>query len=250
MANYVLLNPPATPQAARSGKFVYVLLFNVPGSPEGIPYYVGVTSGLTARFADHGRIIWHRAKFDAPPAVWIAGQVPASDVDAAEQDLILRLTAAGYLLANTFIANSWAKAYQHDALLAGFTAEQVRAYLGAPRPKTHVLADWSRRWCPEPPATAGLLGTEAVVRYVAGLEYPSELVRDVSVAIAAAHDPELGFSRIVLADALHGMPGAKRVYLHPRKLTGVWVFNRAIDPAQPHDFRLTKHHLSAVSAGG
>ncbi|MGJ9402421.1 hypothetical protein [Arthrobacter sp. KK5.5] len=64
-----------------------------------------------------------------------------------------------------------------------------------------------------------------------------------SIPKSAAHDPKLGHSRLVLAKALHG---AKRVYNCARKLTGVWVFNRAIVLTQPHDFRLTQFSHSLL----
>lgn len=248
MATYEILNPPAFSKKSRHGKFIYVLMFNVAGQ-KSVPYYVGQSSGLSSRFGGHQMIMWHFAKFDVPAHIWIAGEIPAAKADAAEQDLINRLSDVGYLLTNSAISISWVKRYQKEGGLSGLTAGQIRSYLGRNLSRTRVLSEWTQKWIPAPPGyvAAGVtLARSQVVDYVSGLEYPSSLVRNVSVAIAEHHDPTIGYSRIIFKEAMRGVPGAGKVYNHARKLTGIWFFNRAILPDHLHDFRLTARHLAAI----
>lgn len=249
MAVYDILNAPAFSKKSRHGKFIYVLMFNAAGR-RGVPFYVGQSSGLTARFGSHQMIMWHLAKFDAPAHVWIAGEVSAVKADFAEQDLITRLSSAGYRLTNRTISHSRAKKFQQQEGLLNLTADQIRAYLCRDFPRTSVLAGWTRKWIPAPPGyvEAGTaLATSQVVDYVSGLEYSSVLVRNVSLAIAQNHDPLNGYSRLVFKDAMRGIPGAGRVYNHARQLTWLWFFNRAILPDHLHDFRLTTKHLAEAA---
>jgi hypothetical protein len=246
---YEILNSPAFSKKSRHGKFIYVLMFNVAGLKSS-PYYVGQSSGLTARFGGHMMLMWHLAKFDAPAHVWIAGEVPATKADAAEQDLITRLSNAGYLLTNSSIDMSWAKRFQKQGGLLELTNPQIKDYLSRRSVRTAVLSDWKRKWEPEPPgyvAAGTALTTAQVIDYVSRLTYPSPLVRNVSVAIAEQHDPQIGYSRILFKEAMRGQPGAGKVYSHARKLTGLWYFNRAILPDHLHDFRLTAKHMSEIS---
>lgn len=111
MTTYEILNPPAFTKKSRHGKFIYVLMFNIAGLKTQ-PYYVGQSSGLTARFGGYPMIMWHLAKFDAPARIWIAGEVKAAQADPAGQDLITELSNAGYLLTNSSIDVSWAKRFQ------------------------------------------------------------------------------------------------------------------------------------------
>lgn len=248
MATYEIINPPAFSKKSRHGKFIYVLMFNVAGL-KSLPYYVGQSSGLTARFGGHAMIMWHLAKFDAPARIWIAGEVKAAQADAAEQDLITRLSDAGYLLTNSTIDMSWAKRFQRQGGLFHLTAGQVGEYLSRNSPRTTVLVGWKRKWEPEPKkyAAAGAAITlDQVVDYVSELTYESPLVRNVSLAIARHHDPSIGYSRIVFKEAMRGVPGVGKVYNHARKLTWLWFFNRAILPDQLHDFRLTAKHLEEL----
>lgn len=248
MAAYEILNPPAFSKKSRHGKFIYVLMLNAAGQ-NSVPYYVGQSSGLTARFGAHQMIMWHLAKFDAPARIWIAGEVPAAKADAAEQDLINRLSDAGYLLTNSVISNSKAKRYQKQGGLLGLTAVQIRSHVGRNHQRTRVLAELTQKWIPAPPgyvAAGTKLTTSQVIEYVSGLEYPSSPVRNVSVAIAEHHDPTIGYSRIIFKEAMRGVPGAGKVYNHARKLTGIWFFNRAILPDHLHDFRLTARHMAEI----
>jgi hypothetical protein len=245
---YEVLNSPAFSKKSRHGKFIYVLIFNVAGQ-RNVPYYVGQSSGLTARFSSHQMIMWHFAKFEAPAHIWIAGEVPAAKADAAEQDLIHRLSDAGYRLTNSTISHSRAKRIQKQEGLLGLTTDQIRVYLSRNFSRTRVLSEWTQKWIPAPPgyvAAGATLTTSQVIEYVSALEYPSSLVRNVSVAIAEHHDPKIGYSRIVFKEAMRGVPGVSKVYNHARKLTGLWFFNRAILPDHLHDFRLTARHLAAV----
>lgn len=248
MATYEILNPPAFSKKSRHGKFIYVLMTNVNGQ-NSVPYYVGQSSGLTARFGGHQMIMWHFAKFDAPAHIWIAGEVPAAKADAAEQDLITRLSDVGYLLTNSAISSSRAKRYQKLGGLFSLTADQVKSYVGRNLSRTRVLTEWTQKWIPAAPgyvAAGAALTTSQVLDYVAGLEYPSSPVRSVSIAIAKNHDPTIGYSRIIFKEAMWGTPGAGKVYNHARKLTGIWFFNRAILADHLHDFRLTARHLAAT----
>jgi hypothetical protein len=248
MATYEIINPPAFSKKSRHGKFIYVLMFNVAGL-KSLPYYVGQSSWLTARFGGHTMIMWHLAKFDAPARIWIAGEVTASQADAAEQDLITKLSSAGYLLTNSSIDMSWAKRVQRHGGLFQLTAAQAREYLSRDSPRTTVLVDWKRKWEPAPPkyASAGAaLTRDQVVDYVSELPYESPLVRNVSLAIAQHHDSRIGYSRLVFKEAMRGVPGAGKVYNHARKLTWLWYFNRAILPDKLHDFRLTAKHLDEL----
>lgn len=100
---YELVNPPSSGFKAGPGyTFIYVLMFNIPGYPSK-PYYVGQAQGLRERFGNHHMITWHVARFESPPRVFIAGRVPADLADQAEQNLITRLTRAGYRLTNTMV---------------------------------------------------------------------------------------------------------------------------------------------------
>ncbi|MDQ0733522.1 hypothetical protein [Arthrobacter sp. B1I2] len=248
MTTYEILNPPAFTKKSRHGKFIYVLMFNI-ADMKTLPYYVGQTSGLTARFGGHPMIMWHLAKFDAPPKIWIAGEVKAARADAAEQDLITNLSNAGYLLTNSSIDMSWAKRFQRQRGLFHLTAAQVRDHLSRDSPRTTVLVAWKRKWQAEPPkyaAAGSALTRDQVVDYVSKLTYDSPSVRDVSLAIARHHDSDLGYSRVVFKDAMRGIPGVGKVYNHARKLTWLWYFNRAILPDQLHDFRLTAKHLDEL----
>lgn len=248
MATYEILNPPAFSKKSRDGKFIYVLMFNAAGH-HSVPYYVGQSSGLTARFGAHQMIMWHFAKFDSPARIWIAGEVSAAQAHAAEQDLIYRLSGAGYLLTNSVISDRRVKRYQKQGSLFSLTAAQIGSYIARNHPRTRVLAEWTQKWIPAPPgyvAAGGRLTTSQVMDYVSGLEYPSSPVRNVSVAIAGYHNPTIGYSRIIFKEAMRGVPGAGKVYNHARKLRGIWFFNRAIRPDHPHDFRLTAKHLAAI----
>lgn len=248
MAIYEIINPPAFSKKSRQGKFIYVLSFNA-GNQTAIPFYVGQSSGLTARFGNHQMVMWHFAKFGVPARIWIAGEVPSAKADFAEQDLITRLSDAGYRLANRAINQSRAKRFQREDPLLEMSNERIRAYLCKGFPRTHVLDGWKRKWIPSPPgyvAEGTSLSTKQVVDYVTALEYPSEPVRNVSLAIAEHHDPAIGYSRIILKEAMRGVPGAKRVYKQPRSLTHLWFFNRMIVPEHLHDFRLTSKHMAAA----
>lgn len=250
MATYEIINPPAFSKKSRHGKFIYVLMFNATAQ-NSVPYYVGQSSGLTARFGSHQMIMWHFAKFDEPARIWIAGEVPAAKADAAEQDLINRLSDAAYLLTNSVISNSRVKRYQKQGGLFILTAVQIRNYVARNHPRTRILAEWTQTWIPAPPkyAAAGArLTASQVIEYVSGLEYPSSLVRNVSVAIAEHHDPTIGYSRIIFKEAMRGVPGAGKVYNHAGKLMGIWFFNRAILPDHLHDFRLTARHMAAIKS--
>ena len=105
MPDYQLINPPAFTKKSRTEKFIYVLMFGVPGLPSA-PFYVGKTSGLTGRFGSHSMLVWHHAKFGAVARIWVAGSVRTMDADLAEQDLITMLSDAGHLLTNTAITQS------------------------------------------------------------------------------------------------------------------------------------------------
>jgi hypothetical protein len=174
--------------------------------------------GAYTRFGGHTMIMWHLAKFDAPARIWIAGEVTASQADAAEQDLSAKLSNAGYLLTNSSIGMSWAKRVQRQGGLFHLTAAQAREYLSRDSPRTTVLVDWKRKWEPAPPkyASAGAaLTCDQVVDYVSELPYESPLVRNVSVAIAQHHDSRIGYSRLVFKEAMRGVPGVGKVYNHP-----------------------------------
>jgi hypothetical protein len=175
-------------------------MFNVAGL-KSLPYYVGQSSGLTRASGGHTMIMWHLAKFDAPARIWIAGEVTASQADAAEQDLIAKFSNAGYLLTNSSIGMSWAKRVQRQGGLFHLTAAQAREYLSRDSPRTTVLVDWKRKWEPAPPkyASAGAaLTCDQVVDYVSELPYESPLVRNVSLAIAQHHDSRIGYSPLSL----------------------------------------------------
>lgn len=249
MLRYEIMNPPDFSKKSKDGKFIYVLMFNVDDDPLR-PFYVGQTSRLTRRFNAHEMLIWHLARFDRPAWAYIAGEVPKLDADAAEQDLIARLSRAGYSLINTTITDRGAKRIQRGLpAVRVLGREELRQYLHRPKPK--VLDGWREQWAR--PARrfveiGSQLTTSEVVSYVSSLTYPSKEVRNVSVAIAQLHDSELGYSNIVLSDELKGTPGFGKLHKHLRKLKEVWYFNAHVRPGQPHQFRLTKKHLAKLSA--
>jgi len=249
MGAYEIVNPPAFGKKSQRGKFIYVLMFNVPGhSPR--PFYVGQTSGLTARFGSHAMVMWHLAKFDSPVRIWIAGEVPRMNADAAEQDLITRLTSVGYLLTNKSITMSYTKRTQRQGDMTAMTAEAVREYLATPAPRTTVIAEWANKWryTASAQAVEGSRLTAGQIRaYVASLKYPTEEARNLSLAIAEHHNPGTGHSTVILEDAMRGVPGARKVHKHANSISGIWYFARGIRPEKPHDFRLTKRHLAVIA---
>ena len=241
MPDYVLLNPPAFSKKSRSRKFIYVLMFNLPGLPPA-PFYVGQTNGITARFGGHSMLMWHRAKFNSPAQAWIAGSVGALDADFAEQDLITRLSAAGYLLVNTSIADTAAKRFQETTKLKNMTEKQVVNSLGAAPKRALILPGWIKRWCstPEYVIIGSKLTREQVVEYVSGLKYRHEAGLQMSRRIAEAHDQELGYSRMLIM-------GKPQKTLNV--LRDIWFFGGAVTKGEMHDFRLTGKRLKALSGG-
>lgn len=251
MQTYKIDNPPDFSRKSKDGKFIYVLMFNMQGVPPR-PFYVGQTSGLTARFSNHEMVTWHHARFDAPVRIYVGGEVLAADADAAEQDLIALLMKAGYFLANTSITDRMAKRIGRSrGNLREMTREEVRAYLSTPLPSLRVLGDWQQRWV-RADRKYVILGSQLtsaqVVEYVGSLDYPTMEVRNISVAIARLHDAEVGYSKIVLADELKGTPGYGKLHKNLKRLTGVWNFNRYVRPETQHQFRLTFKHLAKATA--
>jgi len=144
--NYFILNPPKVGSAPLGYKYIYVLMFNVEGMEKVVPFYVGQTDNLAHRFGNHQRIMWHFAKFEQPVKIWVAGLVPTSTINPAEQDLIHLLAKAGYRLTNSQVTIKASHGRQKANNLELIKKDEIVRYLETISIQDKVLQGWKQRW--------------------------------------------------------------------------------------------------------
>ncbi len=248
---YELINPPATGMKAVPGwTHIYVLMFNIPGYPAK-PFYVGQARGLTQRFGSHQMITWHVARFGSPPRVFIAGLVRTETADVAEQNLIARLSRAGYRLTNTMVVRA-GKVVRRPTVVLTEPLEATLHHLRTPAPKDSVLLAWQSQFAPTDGQRQTVSGSDLhpdeVMSYAEALEYPTLAARHVSLHIAKSFDPGFQCSVLDIVPEFKGQQSAKNLHHTLMRMRDVWVFSKGLQPGKVKSYRLTKKHRAAVLA--
>lgn len=143
---------PTKASAIEAGRvYIYVLLFNLVGKNKNLShaYYVGQTTNLRKRLAQHSQLNWHQENFYAPAYVILAGTVLKEKADDAQKDLIIRLTQAGEQLNNRSpITGKSAKPFASDY--------EAKHFYDGTKFKMENIDNWRNSWQMKSPEKASI----------------------------------------------------------------------------------------------